>query len=123
MVIFKILSVKRRRQSEASKVNDLYRAEMLQIADYVEFLIVDVAKVPNIEATAPNLVKLLNSALHVFNESSESVSVVFFVFFWLFYVGTNPCYSYNLHYLKIMYMGKPLKHLIINELHLCTSMS
>jgi len=36
--------------------------------------IVDVAKVANIEATTPKLVKLLNSALHVFNESSESVT-------------------------------------------------
>jgi hypothetical protein len=40
--------------------------------NYLTF--VDVAKVANIEATTLNLVKLLNSALHVFNESSEHVT-------------------------------------------------
>lgn len=52
----------------------LSRAELIQIADSVEFQISDVAKVANIEATTPNLVKLLNSALHVLNESSEPVA-------------------------------------------------
>lgn len=76
MDVFKILSKFKEDDNsnityKGKDLTTLIRTEISQIADSVEFQIVDVAKVANIEATTLNLVKLLNSALHVFNESSE----------------------------------------------------
>jgi hypothetical protein len=79
MDVFKILSKFKEDDNsnivtyKGKDLTTLSRTEISQIADSVEFQIVDVAKVANIEATTLNLVKLLNSALHVFNESSEHV--------------------------------------------------
>ena len=77
MDVFKILSKFKEDDNsnivtyKGKDLTTLIRTEISQIADSVEFQIVDVAKVANIEATTLNLVKLLNSALHVFNKSSE----------------------------------------------------
>ena len=79
MDVFKILSKFKEDDNsnivtyKGKDLTTLSRTEISQIADSVEFQIVDVAKVANTEATTLNLVKLLNSALHVFNESSEHV--------------------------------------------------
>ena len=79
MDVFKILSKFKEDDNsnivtyKGKDLTTLSRTEISQIADSVEFQIVDIAKVANVEATTPNLVKLLNSALHVFNESSEHV--------------------------------------------------
>ena len=80
MDVFKILSKFKEDDNsnivtyKGKDLTTLSRTEISQIADSIEFQIVDVAKVANIEATTLNLVKLLNSALHVFNESSEHVT-------------------------------------------------
>lgn len=80
MDVFKILSKFKEDDNsnivtyKGKDLTTLSRTEISQIADSVEFQIVDVAKVANIEATTLNLVKLLNSALHAFNESSEHVT-------------------------------------------------
>jgi hypothetical protein len=77
MDVFKILSKFKEDDNsnivtyKGKDLTTLIRTEISQIADSVEFQTVDVAKVANIEAKTLNLVKLLNSALHVFNESSE----------------------------------------------------
>ena len=58
-------------QHEGKELSTLSKAELIRIADSMDFKLLDVAKVANIDTSKPTLVKLLNAALCIFKEKEK----------------------------------------------------
>ena len=78
MDVFKILSKYRSDenpvllQHEGKELSTLSKTELIRVADSVNFKLIEVANVANIENNKPNLVKLLNAALNIMKDSDST---------------------------------------------------